>query len=71
MIKINATGDTTLHTKGKYCEDDILVKVPSGGSNGGFTTKLNKIQFNGDIDGQAIMFSNIPFETSLDDIVLA
>lgn len=30
MITINATGDTTLHTKGKYCQEDILVKVPEG-----------------------------------------
>lgn len=30
MITINATGDTTLHTAGKYCEEDILVKVPAG-----------------------------------------
>lgn len=28
MIEIKATGDTTLHTAGKYCEEDILVKVP-------------------------------------------
>lgn len=33
MITIQATGDTTLHTAGKYCEEDILVKVPS--SSGG------------------------------------
>ena len=35
MITINATGDTTLHTAGKYCAEDILVKVPvgSGGEN--------------------------------------
>lgn len=30
MITINATGDTTLHTAGKYCAEDILVKVPEG-----------------------------------------
>jgi hypothetical protein len=35
MITINATGDTTLHTAGKYCSEDILVKVPAGGSGGG------------------------------------
>lgn len=35
MITINATGDTTLHTAGKYCAEDILVKVPSGGSSDG------------------------------------
>jgi hypothetical protein len=28
MITIKATGDTTLHTAGKYCEEDILVQVP-------------------------------------------
>lgn len=28
MLTINATGDTTLHTAGKYCEEDILIKVP-------------------------------------------
>lgn len=32
MIEIQATGDTTLHTAGKYCEEDILIKVPVGGS---------------------------------------
>ena len=31
MIEIVATGDTTLHTAGKYCQEDILVKVPTGG----------------------------------------
>jgi hypothetical protein len=30
MITIKATGDTTLHTAGKYCEEDILVQVPEG-----------------------------------------
>jgi hypothetical protein len=30
MIVITATGDTTLHTAGKYCPEDILVKVPEG-----------------------------------------
>ena len=28
MITINATGDTTIHTAGKYCPEDILVKIP-------------------------------------------
>lgn len=28
MITINATGDTTIRTAGKYCEEDILIKVP-------------------------------------------
>ena len=32
MITINATGDTTIHTAGKYCTEDILVKAPSGDS---------------------------------------
>lgn len=32
MIEIKATGDTTLKTKGKYCDDDILVRVSSGSS---------------------------------------
>ena len=35
MIEITATGDTTLHTAGKYCAEDILVKVPAGGSSSG------------------------------------
>lgn len=35
MITINATGDTTIHTAGKYCPEDILVKVPAGGSSSG------------------------------------
>lgn len=35
MIEITATGDTTLHTAGKYCPEDILVKVPAGGSSSG------------------------------------
>lgn len=34
MITINATGDTTLHTAGKYCPEDILVKVPAGSGDG-------------------------------------
>ena len=40
MITINATGDTTLHTAGKYCEEDILVKVPAGESGGGGDTSI-------------------------------
>lgn len=32
MIEIQATSDTTIHTAGKYCEEDILVKVPSSES---------------------------------------
>jgi hypothetical protein len=35
MITINATGDTTIHTAGKYCPEDILVKVPAGGGSSG------------------------------------
>lgn len=34
MITINATGDTTIHTANKYCSEDILVKIPAGGSSG-------------------------------------
>lgn len=41
MITINATGDTTLHTAGKYCTEDILVKVPAGGSSGGSVETCN------------------------------
>lgn len=37
MITINATGDTTIHTANKYCPEDILVKVPAGGSLGEIT----------------------------------
>ena len=37
MITINATGDTTLHTAGKYCSEDILVKIPAGVSLGEIT----------------------------------
>lgn len=33
MITIKATGDTTLYTAGKYCEEDILVQVPEGGTD--------------------------------------
>lgn len=33
MITIKATGDTTLYTAGKYCEEDILVQVPEGGAD--------------------------------------
>ena len=36
MITIKATGDTTIYTAGKYCEEDILVKVPEG--SGGEST---------------------------------
>lgn len=33
MREIIATGDTLLHTAGKYCTEDILVKVPAGEVN--------------------------------------
>lgn len=45
MITINATGDTTLHTAGKYCPEDILVKVPSGGSSGGGSSNFYEETF--------------------------
>ena len=52
MIEITATGDTTLHTAGKYCEEDILVKVPSGGGGASIDgipegyAKVDYIKFN-------------------------
>ena len=48
MITINATGDTTLHTAGKYCPEDILVKVPAGsgdGSGGGGSVETCTVTF--------------------------
>lgn len=33
MIEIKATGDTTIHTAGKYCEEDILVIVPNSSTS--------------------------------------
>ena len=70
--------DKTITENGTYQADSefdglgsVTVEVAgSGGSNGGFTTKLRRINLDGDIHGQAITFSNIPFETSLDNIVL-
>ena len=46
MITINATGDTTLHTAGKYCAEDILVKVPAGGSSGGASVETCTVTVN-------------------------
>ena len=44
MITIKATGDTTLHTAGKYCPEDILVQVPSGENVTAETTEYtNKV----------------------------
>lgn len=48
MITINATGDTTLHTAGKYCPEDILVKVPAGGSSGGASVETCTFTFTGE-----------------------
>ena len=45
MIVINATGDTTLHTAGKYCAEDILVKVPAGSGSGGNTVEKCTVTF--------------------------
>jgi hypothetical protein len=44
MITIKATGDTTLYTAGKYCEEDILVKVPEG--SGGESTPTQEKTIN-------------------------
>ena len=41
IYTVNATGDTTLHTAGKYCTEDILVKVPVGDSGGGFESNTD------------------------------
>lgn len=38
MITINATGDTTIHTAGKYCPEDILVKIPAAAGGGSVET---------------------------------
>ena len=46
MITINATGDTTLHTAGTYCPEDILVKVPAGGSLGGDNCVYGELRSN-------------------------
>ena len=43
MITIKATGDTTIYTAGKYCEEDILVKVPEGGGGGNGNELLKKM----------------------------
>lgn len=48
MITINATGDTTLHTAGKYCSEDILVKVPAGGSGGGASVETCTVAISND-----------------------
>lgn len=58
MLTINATGDTTLHTAGKYCPEDILVKVPAGGSGGGSvetcTVKAIKVNSATDTNGERL-----------------
>jgi hypothetical protein len=38
MIEITATGDVTLHTAGKYCAEDILVRVPASSGGGSVDT---------------------------------
>lgn len=57
MITINATGDTTLHTAGKYCSEDILVKVPSGDSGVGSVETCTVIiqPFGWDSDNEKII----------------
>lgn len=61
MIEINATGDTTLHTAGKYCAEDILVKVPAGGSTGG----------SGGSGGTSVETCTVELNSELDLIMVA
>ena len=42
MIEIIATGDTTLRTAGRYCREDILVRVPRNLSEPKLYTTLKK-----------------------------
>lgn len=66
MITIKATGDTTLHTAGKYCEEDILVKVPVGSSGGGSVEVcVGDVVFNGPPgEPTVIYYMNSNFELS-------
>lgn len=53
MITIKATGDTTIHTAGKYCPEDILVKVPEASSGVEQATPVISINTSGLITATA------------------
>ena len=54
MIEITATGDTTLHTAGKYCAEDILVKVPAGSETGGAYIETCTVEVKKGKDGSGV-----------------
>ena len=66
MITITATGDTTLHTAGKYCKEDILVKVPEGGNGSEPNIVPLEVTENGEysplpgVDGYSPVTVNVP-----------
>lgn len=66
MITINATGDTTLHTAGKYCAEDILVKVPAGDSSGGGSIETCTITITNkyNIESHTIHYTTPDFEAT-------
>lgn len=75
MITIKATDDTTLHTAGKYCEEDILVQVPEGSAalpdlfNEGASTDL--LLGKELIDSNVWTLTSYPTGWELQEIVMA
>ena len=67
MIEINATGDTTLHTKGKYCDDDILVKVPAPKLQDKLVSENGTYQADSGYDGLGSVTVEVEAEATMED----
>lgn len=66
MITINATGDTTLHTAGKYCAEDILVKAPAGSG-----VNLENVVVNYDIEvSPSNVLDSVIYHMALDNVIV-
>ena len=66
MITINATGDTTLHTAGKYCAEDILVKAPAGSG-----VNLENVVVNYDIEvSPSNTLDAVIYHTAMNNVIV-
>ena len=62
MIEINAIRDTILYTSKKYCEEDILVKIPKVKLQEKTVTENGDVIPDSDYDGLSKVSVNVPIK---------